>query len=216
MYRVTQLGCAACLLVLAAASPARGEPFAITDGSAFVITDWEEYWTRTFDNWGTLGLPMGYTHVPAHELFANARTGCSPCAAGDTVNLSSAHELRGPGFIFNSMWGTGVVNFHAGDVTIPSATAGSVGVDLIVPFEFDGVMSLYRTDGTVLFSGPLTGTGYTRAVFWGTDSRRVFHQQSYEFGANAFASPVPEPGTWFLVATGAWAMVRRRRAQVSH
>ena len=132
------------------------------------------------------------------------------------MNLSSSHELRGPGFIFNSMWGSGVLNFHAGDVTIPSSSAGSVGVDQIVPFQFEGVMSLYGTDGTVLFSGPLTGTGYTRAVFLGTDPSRVFHQQIYEFGSNAFASPVPEPGTWPLVATGVFALVRRARSRVAH
>jgi hypothetical protein len=215
MKRSAQLVLGICLFLLL---PARAGADAITvqPGSGFVVSDFIDYWSKTFDNWGAFVLPDLTVGVSASELFANARTGCNSCTAGDTVNLSSSHELRGWGYFsagdHDAIWGTGTLNFHAGDVVIPHSPATSVGVDLIVPFTFDGFISLYsRQSGGVVFTGPLAGDGYTRAVFTGDESSRRFHQQVYEFGENAFQpAPVPEPASLLLCSAGLAALVRRR------
>ena len=145
MKRSAQLVLGICLFLLL---PARAGADAITvqPGSGFVVSDFIDYWSKTFDNWGAFVLPDLTVGVSASELFANARTGCDPCTAGDTVNLSSSHELRGWGYFsagdHDAIWGTGTLNFQAGDVVIPRSPATSVGVDLIVPFTFDGFISL--------------------------------------------------------------------------
>jgi hypothetical protein len=78
-----------------------------------------------------------------------------------------------------------------------------------IPFTFRGAVSGTTPDGRTLTLG-LSGLGRASATLFAlSESQSYLGGASYNFESTT-PSPVPEPGTWLLVATGLGAVMRRR------
>ncbi|HEX8746048.1 MAG TPA: PEP-CTERM sorting domain-containing protein [Pyrinomonadaceae bacterium] len=196
---------------------ARADGLVITNGSANFPTS----------NGGFFTFSGGNTTLNGWIDFAPLS--CSPCTAGQSVNLSfnrSDGDIRGAsgiidGVSYNSFYNQSWLRFETDTFFVPD-DASSI-ITLTVPFTFSGNM-LGCTQSTVggpcpspIFSTMLSGQGfvtlelYSHVIF---DTLRIYETRSITYNLGTGAAPVPEPATLLLLSTGlagVVAGVRKRR-----
>jgi hypothetical protein len=146
---------------------------------------------------------------------------CFPCAAGEVISLSTAFlGSRGTGTatVDGTLYpligfGASGFRFEAPDIVAPG-TAGSFTVTR--PFTFSGSLvgfQLVDPHETPIFQRLLVGQGRTTASFIENPNPDgplfSFSSIRYDF---AQPTPVPEPATFLLVATGLGAALRLRNS----
>jgi hypothetical protein len=207
-------------------SIARADPIALTSGNLNIAWDDPSSFRVFGPGFELSGLFVGVTNSPQ-------RTCALGCLPGTVVNLSA---LAGDPFrlgtgmtaILNGVpltdplqpqtWLslTGSFVFDAGDIVLPPLTPLGTGpIRVTAPFIFHGQVSGARSADplTTILSVDLTGQG--------TVQFRANPQLNGTFGtpeATYFfeeVSPVPEPGTILLVATGVAGVLSRRRRAVA-
>lgn len=201
---------------------ARADGLVITSGSASFPTS----------SGGFFSFSGGNTTLNGGIDFAPMA--CSPCTAGQAVNLSLYRvggDIRGTsgiidGVTYDRFYNESWLRFETGTFFVPD-DASSI-ITLTVPFTFSGSM-LGCTQSTVggpcpspIFSTMLSGQGLVTLELYSymlLDGRRAYDTRSiiYNFGS---AAPVPEPATLLLLSTGLagvaarYRMKRRSRSKV--
>jgi hypothetical protein len=214
--RIVVLIALACCLG-SAPTIATADPITIT-GGALVATG--SFGSTTFILTGE-----NFAAAGGQEPGFAAPSLCSPCVAGDLVNLDG-------NFVGESTLGSGpaIVNglayskvFYAGQLEFDAETvqfpAGSSTVKLMSPFVLstdsllEGFLTTDFRDPPV-FRVALAGLGVTTATYnEGPDGLFNFSHVTYAFQSPT--APVPEPTSFLLLATGLvgtgiWRHVKRR------
>jgi hypothetical protein len=199
-------GTATLLLVSGFFAPAAAEPIRVDSG--FIRVQADHYvWINLnndrsiFDSDGEIADPdFGEGDVVMVTGPVRARP-----APGGTLNLSS-HLTSIGGWLHPIPRYTLDFMFDAGTVQISSGADGLPLHGLApVPFSFLGGITLFDPDTGAARRREVTGRGL--ATLESADPFFGSTHFSYQFQPPA---PVPEPGTLFLVATGAGAVARRR------
>jgi hypothetical protein len=213
----TMLGVVTVLLLWAV--PVGADPITITGGA---LTTVGVFGSNSFTLTGE-----GVSFVGGGDPGFAAPSGCSPCMAGDLVNMNGRFVGdftlgSGPatvnGVSYPKVYYAGVLDFQAEAVTFP---VGSSNVELTSPFVLtsgpsngsflEGFLTS-NLQGPVVFNVDLTGGGLVTATFREGATPGLFDFQQVTYSFLASPEPVPEPTSVLLLATGlVGAGVRRWR-----
>ena len=155
---------------------------------------------------------------PGTAVDMSTVAGAATGAASFTLGTSPGALINGVEFgdlgQFGPMIGlTGVMRFDAPTVVLPPFDSHDA---LRVPFTFTADVTGFAVEDVALavplFNAALIGQGTVTLEFLNGIGGRFFEPYvTYSFSA---ADPIPEPGTWLLLATGAAVSARRwRKAQ---
>lgn len=197
-------------LLLGGALPARAEPIIITSGHVvYSRQNLAGFNARGQDGWRV------NVHFGENETNDPPSSRCwDECTAGTSVTLAGSESIINlpTGSIVTGSFLLGGTNYHADRMTftidapnfiLPDATGTDPWSPIVGPsFVFRGTLT-GTSDRGVEADVPLFGTGRTLLSI---DDARWF-ATNYQFQDQ---SPVPEPGTWLLFATGIAAVLRRR------
>ena len=133
---------------------------------------------------------------------------CTPCRAGDRLNLSLSSIAEGsfagdglPGDFnhvhYDHTWLTGILKFTAGDVS--SAVLDEGQTSLSVPFTFFGELANFDSYAS-LVADP---------------DGALFFADHIDYDFTPPTSPTPEPASLLLFSTGAAGLFARRRIRRS-
>ena len=179
--------------------------------------------------WSVSGADFSF--VGGFSGDSGARVDCGPCAAGETLALSSrfSGSSLGNGSAavgtfgpdqrdFEDVWWSGELNFAGGNVTLPDRTGL---VTLTAPFTFTadnlrGWRDREQTD--LMFEAGLTGRGTATLTLNGfhdpsNGTLYDFRSIRYDFAGPGGPSQTPEPASMLLLGSGLAGIVARRRRQ---
>lgn len=176
-----------------------------------------------------LGVPDSYTLVVSSFGYQEPRTTdffflpipgvptsaeqmCSPCAAGQVIDVSNTFVLGGAGFVgfgqfggvaYPQVFGEGQLTFDVSPLTVPVASS-----PVLFPFTATGSLRFFDLDTShLLFDSAVFGSGIGLLTLVGSPGGPYsFYNINYPLN-----DPVPEPGSFVLVGTGALVLTRRLR-----
>jgi hypothetical protein len=208
------------VILAASARQAAAEPIPLVTVTSGAVTEFHPGAHTDLDITGTRGFSLQTTV----ESFSRL---CSPCLVGESVTLNvmfggsmlGVGSFDGQTYPFTLNAGGGALEFRAPTtITFPETT--STMAQFSVPFMLidSGTLASY-----VLFQ--LSGSPEVRVNLRGSGTATLFAQVAHdpELGTlyspvraqYDFATPTPEPATFFLVGT-ALSLEWKRRRHVSH
>ena len=208
---------------LLGAAQALADPVTVTSGHVTAQKTGGTFTLRGDGFWLT-GAPT----VPGYE---SRIWECTPCRASDGLSLSLSSTAKGsfddglPGEFdhvhYDATWLAGHLRFTAGEMTSAMLAEGQTSISM--PFTFAGELANYETyasramGGVPLFIATFTGSGLATAHFRGPiadpDGALFFADRiTYDFAPRA-PTPVPEPASVLLFATGAAGLLARGRVR---
>jgi hypothetical protein len=164
-------------------------------------------------------------NVPIPITLTSAQQACSPCSPGQVIDVSTTFTLGGPsltgiatvdGVGYPQVFGEGELAIHASPITVPAEPTAS-NVFLVPTFSFTATGSLRFFDqatSQLLFDHDVFGSGEVFLFLVGSTGGTVGTSDppySVFFENYSLDQPVPEPGTFFLVSTGALLLTRLSR-----
>jgi len=227
---VVQSVCVGIGIGLLASPRAFADPVTVTSGHVGAMVNGGTFTIRG-DGFALSASPQG-------GGYESGLWDCTPCRAGDRLNLSLSSIAEGsfagdglPGDFnhvhYDHTWLTGILKFTAGDVS--SAVLDEGQTSLSVPFTFFGelanfdsyaslVAALNGSGGVPLFVGDFTGSGIATAHFRGPiadPDGALFFADHIDYDFTPPTSPTPEPASLLLFSTGAAGLFARRRIRRS-
>lgn len=160
--------------------------------------------------------------ITGGDLSATFSDNCTPCIPGSTLNLSATMSPSTfqpqasaivDGTTYGSVFLTGDFIIDAGSVVVPDIPPGTFDVRVGTGFTFTGTLEGFADStqtGTPFFSLLLSGSGTGSVSFHNLAASPGIYRDGFNYEFEQ-AAPVPEPGSIFLVGSGAvWIAARWR------
>jgi hypothetical protein len=207
------------LLIPFIPAPAQADPVAVTEGVLTLDSSDPSLFSFTTADFSIFAVG-GYRatdFAPFRDCFVGHCSAGSPLDPGAQITNPVTSEFF-PGVTLNGVdHPDAVIDGHilisgpTGVVPEISDTGSDVG--RFHGLILDASLTIYRDasrSGAPLLAAELFGRGFLTARFENFEPGRIRALDlTYRFGDGA--DPVPEPGTWLLLASGAVCLFRRKR-----